>query len=71
MAVAILLIFAFYAAFGTLFGIFFVWRGVNRIDVAAQGAPLSFRLLILPGVIALWPILAFRRHCAMGTGDQA
>ncbi|HMQ16901.1 MAG TPA: hypothetical protein PKC49_13095 [Phycisphaerae bacterium] len=71
MAVAILLIFALYAAIGALFGILFVWRGVNRIDAAANGAPWPFRLLILPGVIALWPMLALRWHRAMRTRDQA
>ena len=49
-----------YLAVGLLFGIPFVLRGVNRIDPAARESTRSFRLIILPGVIALWPILARR-----------
>jgi hypothetical protein len=71
MAVAILLTFALYAAIGALFGVLFVWRGVNRIDAAANGAPWPFRLLILPGVLALWPVLALRWHRAIRTRNLA
>ncbi len=30
------------------------------LDIAARGAGLGFRLLITPGVVALWPFLAWR-----------
>jgi len=55
---------AAYAAIGIAFGIFFVVAGVHRIDAAAKGAGAGFRLMILPGVAALWPALLFRwvRH---------
>jgi hypothetical protein len=46
-----------YATLGALFAAVFVTRGVGRIDHAAAGAPLSFRLLIFPGVAALWPLM--------------
>jgi hypothetical protein len=49
-----------YAALGVLFAIPFAWRGVQRIDPAAAGATLGFRLAILPGAAALWPYLAWR-----------
>ena len=49
-----------YAVVGSLFGLAFVVRGVDRIDPAAAGASWSFRLLILPGSAALWPVLAWR-----------
>ena len=49
-----------YAAGGMLFAVAFAWRGAQRIDPAAQGAPWSFRLLIIPGAAALWPMLALR-----------
>lgn len=71
MAVAILLIFALHFAIGALFGVFFVWRGVSRIDAAADGCGWLFRLLILPGVIALWPMLAVHWHRAVHTRGQA
>ncbi len=49
-----------YLGVGVVFGIPFVWRGVHRIDPAAPGSTWGFRLLILPGVVALWPVLALR-----------
>lgn len=49
-----------YAALGVLFAIPFVVAGVGRIDPAARGGTIGFRLLIVPGVIALWPLLAQR-----------
>ena len=49
-----------YAAVGLAFAVAFVIRGVQRVDPAAKGAPLGFRLLILPGSAALWPLLLRR-----------
>lgn len=60
MAFAILFIVCLYAAIGALFSVFFLLRGIDRIDPAAHGAPWTFRLLILPGVVAMWPLLAQR-----------
>jgi len=71
MAVAILSAFALYATIGALFGMSFVWRDVDRIDAAAHGARWTFRLLILPGVIAIWPLLAFRWRRAVRTRGRA
>jgi uncharacterized membrane protein YdfJ with MMPL/SSD domain len=49
-----------YVAAGVLFAVPFVLRGVNRIDPVAQGGTWGFRLIIVPGVVALWPLLALR-----------
>lgn len=49
-----------YAATGVLFAVAFIAFGVRRIDSAAKGSPIAFRLLILPGVAALWPVLLKR-----------
>ena len=49
-----------YMAAGVVFAVAFVTLGVQRVDPAAKGAPLGFRLLILPGSAALWPILLRR-----------
>jgi hypothetical protein len=49
-----------YAGVGILFAVPFVWRGAGRIDPVAREATPGFRLVILPGVIALWPLLARR-----------
>lgn len=46
-----------YALLGVLFAPAFVWRGVEKIDPAAKGASWGFRLVVLPGVVALWPLL--------------
>ncbi len=49
-----------YVAAGVLFAAAFVTWGVQRVDPAAKGAPLGFRLLIMPGCAALWPLLLRR-----------
>ena len=54
----VLLVAAGYLAAGLLFGVAFVTVGVARIDPAARGTSAAFRLLILPGSVALWPALA-------------
>ncbi|MFN8647132.1 MAG: hypothetical protein U0104_10230 [Gemmatimonadales bacterium] len=49
-----------YLALGALFAIPFAFHWVNRLDdVAAHGTP-GFRLLLLPGAVLLWPVLAHR-----------
>ena len=49
-----------YAAIGLIFAIAFAARGVDRIDPAAHGSTRGFRLVIIPGVAALWPLLLKR-----------
>jgi hypothetical protein len=49
-----------YLGAGLVFGIAFVSFGVGRIDPTSRGAPTGFRLVILPGVTLLWPLLAWR-----------
>ena len=49
-----------YAGVGLLFGVAFVTRGAARIDPQAVGGSWGFRLAILPGVVALWPLVARR-----------
>ena len=49
-----------YVILGAIFAVAFVARGVDRIDSAARGTGLGFRALILPGVVALWPVLLRR-----------
>ena len=51
---------ALYALLGVVFAIAFVARGASRVDPAAAATPLGFKLLLLPGVAALWPLLAWR-----------
>jgi hypothetical protein len=54
----LVLIVAGYAFLGLLFAGPFLVRGVMRLDPAAKGTSLAFRLAILPGTVALWPVLA-------------
>jgi hypothetical protein len=54
-------------ACGIVFAIPFVMLGAGRVDPHAKGGSWGFRLLILPGTVALWPILAWR--WAKGTGE--
>lgn len=56
----ILALAATYLAAGVLFALTFLFRGLERVDPAAQGARWGFRCLIAPGVVALWPLLARR-----------
>jgi vacuolar-type H+-ATPase subunit I/STV1 len=49
-----------YAALGFLFAVAFVSFGVTRMDPEARGTKLGFRLLIMPGVMAFWPLLLQR-----------
>lgn len=49
-----------YVVLGVLFAVPFSWRGVGRIDPAATDGTWGFRLLIIPGVVAFWPWLAWR-----------
>lgn len=46
-----------YLGAGAIFSIYFVSRAVDRIDSAAKGSSIWFRLLLAPGAAALWPVL--------------
>lgn len=49
-----------YLAIGVAFGLAFVIRGVAKVDPSAADSGWGFRLVILPGVAALWPLLLRR-----------
>jgi len=46
-----------YLVVGIIFAIFFLRKGIEKMDTAAHGSGIGFRLIILPGTIALWPVL--------------
>jgi hypothetical protein len=52
--------FELYALAGVAFALLFLPRGVVRVDPRMAGAPNALRLLILPGVAALWPVFVRR-----------
>ena len=48
-----------YAAIGLLVALAYLFGGAGRIDPAAKGKgmPIRVRLMIMPGVIGLWPLM--------------
>ena len=51
---------AIYLAIGSIVAVPFLIFGIGRIDPAAKAAPLTFRALVLPGVVAMWPLMLQR-----------
>jgi hypothetical protein len=56
-----------YAIAGVFFAIYFGGAGAGRIDSDAKEAPLGVRLILMPGAVALWPLLLPR--VIRGTGQ--
>jgi hypothetical protein len=52
-----LVVLAIYVAIGLLVSVPFVIFGIGRVDPSAKGAPWTFRVVVLPGVIAMWPFV--------------
>ena len=53
----LLIIAAIYLALGVFFVIPFLMKGLNKVDEGAQGSTIGFKIIIIPGVIAFWPVL--------------
>jgi hypothetical protein len=49
-----------YLGAGAAFAVVFVTSGVHRVDPVARHGTWGFRVLIVPGVTLLWPLLARR-----------
>jgi hypothetical protein len=58
--IPLLWLLAVYSIAGAVFAVTFVSLGVARVDAAAKGTGIGFRLLILPGAAAFWPLLLRR-----------
>lgn len=58
-AETLVLLMGIYAVLGLFVGLIVMFGGEGRIDPAAKGKglPLRARILILPGIIGLWPIM--------------
>jgi len=48
-----------YAAAGGVLASLFLTIGIDRIDPAARGS-IAFRVLLIPGLVLLWPIVLAR-----------
>ena len=60
IAAAFLILSGFYLICGLVFAVPFAFRGAGKIDPHAAHGTWGFRLLIIPGTILLWPMLAQR-----------
>jgi len=70
LAKALLALVGTYLTLGLAFAIAFVTRGAGRVDAAASDGSLGFRLLLVPGTAALWPLLAQRWRHATGAPPE-
>jgi hypothetical protein len=53
-------LFLAYLAVGFLFASVFAAFGIQQVDAAAKGSGPGLRLLVMPGAVALWPLLLRR-----------
>ncbi|MBX7142273.1 MAG: hypothetical protein K1X63_14450 [Chitinophagales bacterium] len=60
VATTILIATLVYLAAGFLFALWFAFSKVDELDEEARGAPLLFRLLIIPASALLWIYLLKR-----------
>lgn len=51
---------ALYMGAGIVVAVLMLAGGIGRVDPTAHGSPLGFRLIVTPGVIALWPWALWR-----------
>ena len=68
IAQAIVGLFEGYALLGILFAVLFLPRGITRVDPRTANSPKTLRFVILPGVVAFWPLFASR--WLAGAGEQ-
>lgn len=67
---AVWLVFAAYAGVGLIVGLWLLLGGLKRVDTLGAAAPLRVKLLILPGLIALWPLMLRRLAGARPREDR-
>ncbi|MFG0327684.1 MAG: hypothetical protein ACF8SC_10510 [Phycisphaerales bacterium JB037] len=66
----LLWVIAAYAGVGLAVGLAFVSVGVSRVDEAMGGTHWSVRILLLPGAVAVWPIVLMRWFGARGAKGE-
>ena len=67
IAAALLILLGIYLACGLVFAVPFALFGVKKIDSHAAHGSWGFRLLVIPGTLAFWPLLL--RRWAKGIGE--
>jgi hypothetical protein len=60
MATALVTAATLYLGVGVIVAPFIAWFGVKRLDPGAAQGTTGFRVLILPGLVILWPLLLTR-----------
>lgn len=60
-----------YFCCGLIVGLIVLLFALKRIDRSAAPTPLRVRLLILPGLAALWPLVILRLAGARAREDQS
>jgi hypothetical protein len=60
IAADFLILMGVYLVIGLAFAVPFVLVGVGKIDPHAAHGTWGFRLLIIPGTVFFWPLLALR-----------
>lgn len=60
IANAFVILLGLYLLFGILFAAVFIPKGLGKIDPVTSESTWGFRVMIVPGVIGLWPLLAHR-----------
>ena len=53
----LLLLLAGYTVIGLFVGFFLAALGIGRIDAVAADSPWYFRVVVLPGLVGLWPVM--------------
>ncbi|UCF67799.1 MAG: hypothetical protein JSV80_00430 [Acidobacteriota bacterium] len=65
-----LLLLAVYLVVGAVFSVFLHLRGLRQIDPGTAGAGWFFRLIVTPGLVALWPLMLRRfAHARRNKGN--
>jgi hypothetical protein len=60
LAECLVAVLAVYGLAGAVFAAAFVLFGIHRVDPVAEHSPIGFRIIVMPGVAALWPFLLAR-----------
>lgn len=66
----VLILVAGYAALGLVAGVALAFVGIGRIDPVAAQSTWYFRLLVLPGLAGLWPVMLVK-WARTGKGGDA